>query len=339
MKLLLLGGTAWLGHTVAETALRDGHVVTCLARGSAPVPTGARFVRADRDTDDALHGVGNESWDAVVDLAREPGQVRRAVRDLERGAAKYVYVSSCSAYASHATIGADESGELLPPLEGDEMASMAEYGEAKVACERTVIDVFGPQRAAIVRPGLIGGPGDPTGRTSYWVRRFAAPSNDERRVLAPDAPELPTAIIDVRDLAEFIVRLATGGATGAFNALGDAHPLPAHLEAARAAANSAAEVVTAPETWLDEHEVSQWMGPRSLPLWIAARDWYGMNARSSERARAAGLTLRPLADTLGDSLRYDLEHGIPNPHGAGLTDAEERELLSQLGQTLAKAQS
>jgi nucleoside-diphosphate-sugar epimerase len=330
MNLLLLGGTAWLGHAVAAAALRDGHDVTCLARGSAPAPEGARFVRADRDADDALHEVSQAHWDAVVDLASEPGQVRRAVRDLEPVAAKYVFVSSCSAYASHATIGADESIELLPALEDDAMVGMEQYGEAKAACEQAVRDAFGEQRSAIVRPGLIGGPGDPTGRTSYWVRRFAAPSNERAQVLAPDAPELPTAIIDVRDLADFIVALATGSATGAFNALGDAHPLPAHLDAARAAAGKSAEVVAAPEAWLQEREVAQWMGPRSLPLWIAARDWYGMNARSTERARAAGLTVRPLTETLADSLRHELEHGIPNPHGAGLTDAEERELLAEL---------
>lgn len=125
----------------------------------------------------------------MVDLASEPGQVRRAVRDLEPVAAKYVFVSSCSVYASHATIGADESTELLPPLEADSMAGMEQYGEAKSACENAVLDAFGEQRAAIVRSGLIGGPGDPTGRTSYWVRRFAAPSNEQEQVLAPDAPE------------------------------------------------------------------------------------------------------------------------------------------------------
>lgn len=330
MKLLLLGGTAWLGHAVAESGLRDGHDVTCLARGSAPAPDGARFVRANRIDSDALRAVRDEHWDAVVDLAREPGPVRRAVRDLEPVAAKYVFVSSVSAYASHTTIGADESSKLLPALDADEMASMEQYGEAKSACERAVFDAFGEQRAAIVRPGLIGGPGDPTGRTSYWVRRFAAPSNERARVLAPDTPELPTAVIDVRDLADFIVALATGGATGAFNAQGDAHPLPAHLDVAREIACSSAQVVPAPEAWLTEREVAQWMGPRSLPLWIADRDWYGMNARSTDRARAAGLTLRPLADTLRDSLHHELEHDIPNPHGAGLTDAEERELLAEL---------
>jgi 2'-hydroxyisoflavone reductase len=322
MEVLLLGGTAWLGSTIAAAAVRNGHDVTCLARGEA-VPDGARLVRADRDHDSALDAVGAQRWDAVIDVARQPGQVRRAVRDLAVAADRYVFVSTVNVYASQKNPGGDEDAALLPPLEADAMGSPDDYGPAKVACEEAVRAGFGVERSAIVRAGLIGGPGDPSGRTTYWPHRFAHPSNPEGAVLVPDAPEVPTALIDVRDLAAWLVRLAAGGA-GTFNALGVASPLSAHLALARSVAAHTGPLVSAPEDWLATHGVAEWSGPRSLPLWLTDRDWYGMNVRSTARARAHGLTLRPLADTLTDAL------AAGHAPGAGLTDADERELLAAL---------
>lgn len=328
MKLLILGGSGWLGHAIAELAVRGGHQVTCVVRRTA-VPAGVRLVRADRDQDDALPGVAASPWDAVIDLARQPGHVRRAVRDLRRVAGRYLFVSTCSVYASQAEIGADEDAALLPPLAAD-VASPEEYGSAKVACEDAVLQAFGDQRSVIVRPGLIGGPGDPSGRSGYWALRFAKPSNPEGRVLVPDTPELPTAIIDARDLASWIVRLAEGTAAGVFDAVGESVLFPDHLAVARSVAGHSGPVVRAPEDWLLERGVAEWSGPRSLPLWLADRDWYGMNSRPSARAKAAGLTLRPPADTLADSLAWDLDHVREPGSGAGLSDSEENALLSEL---------
>lgn len=330
MRFLVLGGTAWLGHAVTETAVRAGHRVTCLARGTG-VPAGAARVQADRDDDDALAGVASSRWDAVIDVARQPGHVRRAVRDLEPVSDRFVFVSTCNVYASQAEIGADEDAALLEPLRDDAMGSPEDYGAAKVACEQAVLDAFGPDRAAIVRAGLIGGPGDPSGRTGYWPLRFARPSNPEQRVLVPDAPELPTAVIDVRDLADWLVRLAEGAAQGVFNATGDPVPFPEHVETARSVAGHIGPLVLVGRDRLAEQGVAEWSGPRSFPLWLADRSWYGMNARSNARARAAGLTLRPLADTLADALARDLDRLTDVARGAGLTDEDERELLGRLG--------
>lgn len=329
VKVLILGGTGWLGRLVAETAVAQGFDVSCLARGTS-VPDGVTLVRADRDEDQALSVVSSSQWDAVIDLGRQPGHVRRAVRDLEPVAERFVCVSTVSVYASHAEFGADEDAELHEPLRKDVMASLDEYGSAKVACEQAVLSGFGAERSAIIRPGLISGPGDPSGRTGYWAMRFARPSNPEGRVLVPDAPELPTAVIDVRDLAAWLVRLAAGTTAGIFNALGEPRLFPAHIELARSLARPAASVVLAPEDWLAERGVVEWSGPRSMPLWLADRSWVGMNARSTARARAAGLTLRPLAETLADSLAWDLAHLSNTAHGAGLSDDEERELLAEL---------
>lgn len=324
MRLLVLGGTGWLGYATASAALAVEHDVTCVARRGS-VPVGARHVAADRDEDDALATVGAGHWDAVIDVARQPGHVRRAVRDLCDAAHHYVFVSTCSVYASQGEIGADEDALRLPPLASDVMDSMDDYGSAKVACEDAVVDGFGEERSALVRAGLIGGPGDPSGRTTYWPRRMAAPSNAEGQVLVPDAAELPTAVIDVRDLAAWLVRLAESAGSGPFNAQGSALRLPEHLAVAQRAAGTERDVVSAPEEWLVERHVAQWSGARSLPLWLADRDWYGMNARSTRRAHAAGLVCRQLEQTLADSLDG------PVVAGAGLVDADERELLVELG--------
>lgn len=331
MRILVLGGTAWLGHAVAEAAVRGGHEVACVARGTG-APVGASLVQADRDDDGALSEVASTRWDAVIDVARQPGHVRRAVRDLEPVSDRFVFVSTCNVYASQAEIGADEDAALLEPLPADAMSSPEVYGEAKVACEQAVLDGFGPRRSAIARAGLIGGPGDPSGRTGYWALRFAKPSNAEQRVLVPDVPELPAAVIDVRDLAVWLVRLAEGESQGIFNAVGDPVLFPEHIAAARSVAAHSGPLVRAPQDWLIAHGVAEWSGPRSLPLWLADRSWYGMNTRSNIRARAAGLTIRPLSETLADSLAWDLDHFSSVARGAGLTDEDERELLAILDQ-------
>ncbi len=326
MRLLVLGGTAWLGGEVAAEAVRRGHEVVCLARGeSGGVPDGARLVRADRDRADAYEGVGGH-WDAVVDVARHPGHVRGAIAALE--ADRYLFVSTGNVYADHGPLHQDEDAALLPPLEGDRMASMEEYGAAKVACEQAVVAGYGEQ-GLVARAGLIGGPGDTSGRSGYWPWRFAHPSGDA--VLVPDAAGRSSQLIDVRDLAAWLLRAAEQGIGGVLDAVGPEITLGEHLETARAAAGSAAGLALAPEAWLAEQAVEEWMGPRSLPLWLADPDWQGFTSRSGAEARAAGLTHRPLADTLRDVLAWE-EAQPAHPHGAGLTDDEERELLRLLAE-------
>jgi nucleoside-diphosphate-sugar epimerase len=328
MRILVLGGTGWLSHEIAVTAVARQHAVTCVAR-RADIPDGARSVSADRDRDDALASVATEHWDAVIDVARQPGHVRRAVRDLAPVVDRYLFVSTASVYADHAIPGADESAERLSPLAAEVMNGLEDYGAAKVAGEDAVLAGFGTERTLIVRPGLIGGPGDPTGRTDYWPWRFAHPAV-QGAVLVPEAPELPTSVIDVRDLAAWLVSCVERSVMGTFNAQGPAVLFPEHLDVARQAAVSDARPVSAPGGWLLERGVNEWAGPRSLPLWLADPSWYGMNTRSTDRARAAGLTTRPLIDTLRDALAWrELQPDSIN-RGAGLTDAEERELLAAL---------
>ena len=131
------------------------------------------------DTPDGLDAVAEQHWDAVLDVSRQPGQVRRAVAALAGTAEHFTFVSSCSVYADHGSPGADETAGLLPPLESDVMTSPDVYGAAKVACENAARNTFGPDRSLIVRPGLIAGPGDSTDRTGYWPLRFARPVADD----------------------------------------------------------------------------------------------------------------------------------------------------------------
>ena len=327
MNLLLLGGTAWLGRAIAGRAIEDGHQVTCLARGTAAAPAGARFVRADRDRPDAYDAVRDQHWDAVVDLARQPGQVRRAVSALEPVAGEFLFVSSVSAYASHRELWQDEVAPLLPPLASDVMDSMTEYGQAKVACEQGATAVFGAGRTMIARVGLIGGPDDESGRSGYWPWRFSRPADEQGSVLVPAAPDLLAAVIDVRDLAAWLVECAEREVTGVFNVAGQPLPLADHLARAREVAGHGGPVITVPGDWLAARGVANWAGPRSLPLWLDDPDWFGLNARDTSRARDAGLRSRSLRDTLTDVLAWELARPEPGPHGAGLTDAEERELI------------
>ncbi len=296
------------------------------------MPEGAASVSADRDSAEAFAAVTSidaPRWDAVVDVSSKPGQVRRAAEVFADRAKQYVYISSCNAYVSLAEVGIEEGAPLNEPLDADEMRSASEYGAAKMACELAVLQRFGSDRTTIIRPGLIGGPGDPTGRTSYWPMRFATPSNAAGRVLVPE-DGAPAAVIDVRDLAEWVVRLIEQRLTGAFNAAGAVLPFSEYLAVAKAAAGYHRETLAVSSASLTEHEVAQWAGPRSMPLWICDADVAGIGALSNAKALAAGLELRPLAETMRDTLAWCRERGSDVVLGAGLTDAEERELLAAL---------
>jgi len=293
------------------------------------VAAGAAFVRADRERPDAYDEVAAERWDVVVDVSRQPGQVQRAAAALVRRSRSFVFVSSANVYADHSSPGQDETKTLLPPLVGNIMESMAVYGEAKVACEQHVMDAYGPERTVIARVGLIGGPGDVFDRTGYWPLRFARPAREDGKVLVPDAPTELTQVIDVRDLARWLVEAGTSSLHGIFNTTGETIPLSEHLQIARTVAGHSGPVVPASSEWLLAHQVQPWMGDRSLPLWLGDPDWAGFNARDSSRARSAGLRTRPLEDTLTAGLAWELTRDLSRPRRAGLSDDDERSLLDE----------
>lgn len=328
MQLLILGGTAFLGRAIATTAVEHGHTTTCLARGTAPTPDGTTFVAGDRDDADGLTAVAGRRWDAVIDVSRQPGQVRRATRTLR--AWHWVFISSGNVYADFSTIEQDESAPVREALDVEVMRDLSVYGEAKVACEEAVR--AGARSATIVRSGLIGGPGDVSGRSGYWPWRFAHPTGTD--LIVPDDPGFPCAMIDVRDLATWVVLAAEHRHDGVFNVTGPTTGLSDVLASAAHVALSATRGRPVPATRpvapgrLAELGVTPWMGPASMPLWIDDPAWRGFATMDCTRARSAGLVTRPLTETLCDALDY--ENGRTEPRQAGLTDEDERRVRAAL---------
>ncbi|WP_426978308.1 NAD-dependent epimerase/dehydratase family protein [Pseudarthrobacter sp. O4] len=337
MRILVLGGTAFLSAEIARQALVAGHDVTCLARGtvSAP-PDGAAWLRADRAQGKTAYagaaaaagrdtaGRDTAGWDAVVEVSRDPGQAREALEVLAGSARHWTFISSCSVYADHSVAGAAEDAAVLPPLAAGAVLTMDTYGEAKSAIEQWTQELAG-DKAHICRAGLIGGPGDGSDRYGYWPARFA---RDAEPVLVPDIPTDATQIIDVRDLAGWVLAAAETGVTGALNAVGEIVPFAAYLEEARQLTDGEAEVVAVPGEWLAQHGANYWAGPDSLPLWLPpGQD--GFMARGNDAARAAGLQIRPWMDTLRDTLADERSRGLGRERRAGLSPEAERRLLTE----------
>ena len=240
-------------------------------------------------------------------------------------AAHWTFISSGNVYAAQDEPGADESAELMPPLESDE-STPDTYGEAKSAIELAYREAFG-DRLLVVRPGLIAGPGDASGRSGYWVARAA---RDDEPMLVPDIMDAAVQAIHVDDLVRFTLDAIEQGRTGAFNAVGDRVSFEDWLEASRAAAGHDGEVVAVSPEWLAEQGVAEWSGPDSLPLWIIDPTWNAFLDRSNAAAKAAGLRLRPLDRLLAETLEWERSMGLDRERGAGLSPEKERELLAAL---------
>jgi 2'-hydroxyisoflavone reductase len=298
MRLLILGGTQFLGRAIAAHACAKGHDVTCAARGVAgAAPPGARFIRVNRDDTDGLAPLTRELFDAVVDVSRHPGPVRRAVGALKPRAAHWIFVSTVSVYADNSTVGQRADTAPLRAPTGPEIEHCTEetYGAAKVACEQAV-----GENAFIVRAGLIAGPEDPTGRFTYWPVRLARGGE----VLVPGTPDDAVQLIDVRDLAQWIVLAAETRLTGTFDGIGPSFTRGEFMAQCAAAAGAPSTFTWADRAFLESQNIKRWTGPRSLPLWVPLPDFAGFNTRDTSPARGAGLTVRPLAETARDTLAW-----------------------------------
>jgi 2'-hydroxyisoflavone reductase len=320
MRLLVLGGTVFLSRAIAADAVARGHDVTCAARGSSgSVPDGARHVPLDRSAPD--WSVLDGEWDAVVDVARTPSWVADALDHLADRIPHWTFVSTISVYADQSTPGGSQDTlPLLPPATEDLPEDSPEsYGSNKVACEQDV--QTRAQEWLVVRPGLIIGPDDPSGRFSYWPERLAEGGD----VLAPESPDRDTQAIDVRDLAAWIVSGAERRLTGVYDATGPVTRLGDLVdEVVASVAERATHVVWATAEFLLERGVNYWSGPRSLPLWLP-EDSRGMTSHDVSAAVAAGLTTRPIGETAADTLAW--LRSEPGPRCTGLTRAEEQDLL------------
>lgn len=327
MRILVLGGTAFLSAEIVRQAVSAGHQVTCLARGSTDEPpAGAEWIRADRSSGAIAYTGVSGDWDAVIEVARDPELAQGALDALAARTRHWTFVSSCSVYADHAVPGAAEDAALLPPLPPGTESTVENYGESKVAIEQATLAAT-KGRAHLCRAGLIGGPGDGSDRYGYWPARLA---RDSKPVIVPGIDGHSTQVIDVRDLAAWILLAAEQGTTGAMNAVGDQVPFGQYLAASRDVAGNAGSVMTAPEDWLVDQGVGYWAGPDSLPLWLPPNH-EGFMARSSQAARAAGLVLRPWRETLEDALRDERARGLDRPRKAGLSPDTEARLVGKPG--------
>jgi nucleoside-diphosphate-sugar epimerase len=298
MRILVLGGSVFLSKAVATEAAARGHEVTCVTRGrSGEVPEGTRHVVWDR-SDDVPPDLGTEEFDAVVDVSRTPSHVRKAVAAWPD--AHWVFVSTINVYSDNATPDPGTDGPLVEAIDEDRdlREDPEAYGPMKVSCERSVLD--GAARAMVVRPGLIVGPGDPTGRYGYWPERLA----EGGRVLAPADPADRVQFIDVRDLAEWIVRSVEDGTTGVYDGIGPATPAGDVLAQTAAGVGTDPELVWTGQEFLTEQEVEPWMGDGALPLWLPRPDYDGMITHRFDLSAEAGLTVRPFADTARDTLAW-----------------------------------
>lgn len=327
MKLLVLGGTVFLSKAVATAALARGHDVVAVSRGvSGAVPPGVRHVVADRDAG-LPAALAAERFDAVVDVARKPSHVRTAVAALPD--AHWVFVSTINVYADEATPGGGPGTLPLRPAVGEDLDSLdpAAYGGMKVACEEAVR--AGTASSTVVRPGLIAGPGDPSGRFAYWVARLARAADEPgAQVLAPGDPSDAVQLVDVRDLAAWLVDLAEARADGVYDGVAPPVPLGDLLAEVAAGCGAAPAWRWASHAALEAAGVAPWSGERSLPLWLPRPQYDGIVGHDVAASLAAGLRPRPVAETARDTLAW--LRATPRATVTGLTAAQEAEVLRAL---------
>jgi 2'-hydroxyisoflavone reductase len=328
VKLLVIGGSRFLGRHLVDEALARGHEVTLFNRGrSEPGPvSGAEWVKGDRDG--GLGALGGRRWDAVVDTCGfVPRVVAASAALLADRVEHYTFISSLSVYADSAAEGQAEDAALSPTAAAGEEVTGESYGPLKIASERAVERAL-PGRTLVVRPGLIVGPRDYTDRFPYWPRRVARGGE----VLAPGRPDGPVQFIDARDLGGWILDMAEARRAGVFNAAGPGEPLTfaRFLDACRETLGARAEFTWLDEAFLLEHSVSPF---DEMPLWVpsAARGFLSFDFR---KAVAAGLVHRPIAETIRDTHAWDAARPPGEPRsrtgliGPSMTPERERELLA-----------
>lgn len=322
MKVLVLGGTRFLGRHIVEAFAAGGHDVVAFHRGETrcELPVGVEERFGDRNSD--LSAVRDTTWDAVVDVAAyEPDQVRRA---LELRTARYLFISTVNVYEDLSTAGISEDWTTIESFDPSEEALV--YGGKKAACERLVLERFADS-SIVLRPGLIVGRWDPTGRFTYWCERLLRGG----QYLTPKPQARPVQLVDAADVARFAERAVTHDLFGIYNAVGprDVITFAEVLETcARAAARRhapPAEAVWVDGAFLTGEGVQEWM---EMPLWLADPKYAGILRVNNAAAIRAGFEYRPPGETVDailDWMAAEPEHRV-----AGLSGERERELLGKL---------
>lgn len=331
MRILILGGTEFLGRHLVDAALKKGHEVTLFNRGrtNPDLFPAVEKLRGDRDGNmEALQG---RRWDSVIDTSGYVPRIVRQSAELMKGAADhYTFVSSISVYADFRTIGLSETDPVERLNDESDEDIAAHYGALKARCEEEVRKTFGEQTLA-VRPGLIVGPYDPTGRFTYWVRRFAQGGD----VLVPGRPDYSIQFIDVRDLAQWMIAMEEKRLTGVFNASGPADTLSMEhfVQTLQRVGPKSGKPIWVSENFLLAKGVREF---EELPLWISDKaNWPGFMTINARKAMDHGLVFRSLEKTILDTLDWEKTrqrgpnrlHDLDN--GPGLSREREEQLLNE----------
>ena len=304
MRILIIGGTRFLGRHLVESALARGHEVTLFNRGKSNPDLFPQLetIHGDREKDIEKLTESGRFWDAVIDVAGYlPRIVRLSAEALKDKVGRYVFISSISVYSDFSKVGIDES-DLVGKLEDETIEEITgeTYGPLKALCEKAVQDLYG-ERALIIRPGLIVGPHDPTDRFTYWPVRIARGGE----VLAPQKPEAAIQVVDVRDLSDFILKLIEENASGIYNVTGPDYELTIGklLDVSKQLTGSDATVKWASVEFLNQQNVQAWS---DMPTWIPDdEDGIGFSRVDVSKAINAGLKFRPLEETIRDTLAWE----------------------------------
>ncbi len=324
MELLIIGGTRFLGRALVDEARAAGHTLTLFNRGRSNPALYPDVEQLHGDRDGGLAALAGRRWDAVIDTCGYVPRVVRAAADfLAPVVDHYTFISTMSVYAEPLAEGTDETAPVgTIPDESVEEITGGSYGPLKALCERAATEAM-DGRALHVRSGLIVGPHDASDRFSYWPARVARGGE----MLAPVSPDYGVQFIDVRDLAAWTLRATAARLTGAYNVTGPERPLPIGrlLDAARDLTGSDAHFTWVSDQFLIAHDVGPYV---ELPLWVPAEAG-GFNSFNIDRALAAGLTFRPVAETVGDTLAWLATRPSDTVWRAGLPAEREAQLLAQ----------
>jgi 2'-hydroxyisoflavone reductase len=317
MRFLVLGGTQFLGRHAVDAALARGHEVTLFNRGQTrpELFPDVEKLRGDRDGD--LTALAGRDFDAVVDTSGYVPRLVAQTLDALGDVGHYTFVSTMSVYTDEARSLGEEGAVAALPEETEEIRYET-YGPLKARCEDVVRERF--PAALVPRPGLIVGPWDHTGRFTYWPQRFG----DGGRVLAPAPPDAPVQVVDVRDLASWIVESAESGLAGTYNAVCPTLTMEHVLDTCNAVGGMDSEVVWVEPRFLAAHDVGPWM---ELPLWIGDEEDDSFMRAPVGRALAAGLRIRPLEETVRATLDWVRSGEAPADPPAGLERGKEQAVL------------
>jgi 2'-hydroxyisoflavone reductase len=328
MKILVIGGTVFLGRHIVEYALKEGHEVTLFNRGQHNPELFPEVEKIHGDRNTGYGKLTGRSWDAVIDTCGyTPGAVEKTAEILKDSVKRYVFISSINAYKDMEKAGIDETypEAELPEGASIEEMTMETYGPLKVLCEKVVKTIF-PTGYVNIRSGLIVGPFDPTDRFTYWVNRIAKGG----QVLCPGDGDTPIQFIDVRDLAKWSVKMALNGEPGVYNGTGPDYELTMghFLDTCRKVCNPEAELIWVDEGFMNENEIMPWS---DMPAWApdGQKEFYGLGKININEALHQGLNFLDLEKTVTDTLEWDNQRPQDIQMKAGITAEKEKKFLKK----------